>query len=752
MKNQVTALVASACIGLFGIGASAQELAIEEILVTATKRSQSVQDVPVAVNAVDQDTIEALNIDEFTDITRISPSLTVNQGDWATNSGFNLRGIGTNVFSINIEPSVAIIIDDVPLVRSAQAFSDLLDIERIEVLRGPQSTLFGKSASAGVINIATQGPGEEFNARFRAGMTDDDELSLAATAGIPISDVLGLRVSAFHKDRDDGHIDNVFDGAELNGDESSGARAKLVWDASDTVTATFKAEFSESESTCCARPYRDVPSTAAFLGAFPAAAIVGGLNVGEDNDEVSVDDPTTTESDSWGVGARFEIALGEFELLSITSYDEWEYDVSTDVDGTSFDLLAAFTGGALSGGLVQGGGFQLDSLSQEFRLVSPASERFEYVVGLYYSEVNYDRDFNRGPLFAADWVAETGNEQLALYGQGTLGLGENTNLIFGIRFNTEEISHSFDNALSGLSFSGSDDETAVPGKIGVQHFLNDDVMFYATYSIGYKGQGYDISSSFGQNTSDNPVGSEDSTSFELGMKATFFDGRLQLNPTIFFAEYDDFQAQQARIVGGVVELGISNVGKLETTGIEIDFQALLSENLRLVGGLAYVDAEIKDFSGADCYPGQTAAQGCQPILDAMGMPTGSTAQDLGGKDLNNSPDLKFTLSAEYDLPLGNLPFDGFVNLSYQWQDDVNFSLLADPGAEQDAYGIVNFSAGIQGREHGYEVTLFVNNLLDEDYASGIGNVGGLWGGSPVYIQTYPREANRYVGLRVGFSI
>jgi len=128
---------------------------LEEIVVTATKRAQSVQDVPVAVSAVDESTIEAMRIDEFTDITRISPSLTVNRGDWATNSGFSLRGIGTNVFSINIEPSVAIVVDDVPLVRSSQAFSDLLDIERIEVLRGPQSTLFGKNASAGVVNVVT---------------------------------------------------------------------------------------------------------------------------------------------------------------------------------------------------------------------------------------------------------------------------------------------------------------------------------------------------------------------------------------------------------------------------------------------------------------------------------------------------------------------------------------------------------------------------------------------------------------------
>ena len=179
-----------------------------------------------------------------------------------------------------------------------------------------------------------------------------------------------------------------------------------------------------------------------------------------------------------------------------------------------------------------------------------------------------------------------------------------------MRLNREEISHDFDNALSGLSFSGSDTESAVPGKISLQHFMNDDTMVFASYSRGYKGQGYDISSSFRTYTSENPVGSEDSQAWEIGMKSTYLDGRFQLNPTLFFATYDDFQAQQARIVDGVIELGIANVGELETYGLEVDFQALASENLRVVGGFAWTSAKIKSFPGADCWTGQTAAQGC----------------------------------------------------------------------------------------------------------------------------------------------
>jgi iron complex outermembrane receptor protein len=747
MFQRITKLIILGVVtSILAFGAAAEELAIEEVIVTATKRAENVQDIPVAISVVDAETIEAMGISSYTDISKISPSLTINQGDWATNSSFSLRGIGTNVFSINIDPSVSIIIDDIALVRSAQAFSDLSDIHHIEVLRGPQSTLFGKSASAGVINITTKSPGDEFNGSIKVGATDDDERTVSATVGGPLSDNFGIRITAFDKDRD-GHLSNLNNGSDVNGGESSGVRAKMVWDVSDTLTAKLFLERSESESLCCHRSLRDVPAGAAFLGFVPAAGILGTITPSQDNDQISVDDPTFDESESDSISLSFDADIGEHQFLSITSLTNWDYDVATDVDGTSFDVLGAFTGGAASGGIIQGGGFELESLSHEFRLVSPASDSFEYVAGIYYSDIDYGRNFNRGPIFSADWVAATSTETLALFAQGTWRLGEDTDLTAGLRLNKEKISQRFDNAISGLSFASSDSENAIPGKISLRHHMSDDLMLFASYSIGYKGQGYDISSSFNQNTTDNPVGSEDSNSIELGFKGTFLDGRLQLNPTVFFAKYDDFQAQQARIVDGVIELGIANVGELETLGLEVDFQAVLTENLRVVGGLAYTKAEIKSFPGADCWTGQTVAEGC--VTDAA---SGISAQDLAGSDLNNSPDLKLTLSAEYFQPLAAMPFDGFANISFQWQSDVNFSLLGDPGSVQDSYGILNLNVGVAERENQrYEISLFVNNMLDQDYVNGIANIGGLWAGTPVYSHMVPRDSRRYAGVRVGFN-
>lgn len=720
---------------------SAQNLEIEEIVVTATKRSESVQDVPVAISVVDSSTIEAMGIDEFTDITKISPSLTISRGDWATNSSFNLRGVGTNVFSTNIEPSVAVIVDDVPLVRSEQAFSDLSEIAAIEILRGPQSTLFGKSASAGVINIRTKGPSDTLTGGLQLGATSDDETSIAVNISGPMGNGGGFRISAFDKDRTDGHIKNVVNGADVNGGESSGARARFDVPLSDGLMATFTLEHSESESTCCHRPYRSVPGDASFLGALPGALVLGEVNPGQDNDQVSVDAATADESESNSISLRLESQWGDHQFVSVTSHTAWDYDVTTDVDGIAFDFLSIFSGGAVSGGLDQGGGFELESLTQEFRLVSPVSDSFEYVLGFFYSDISYDRDFQRGPLFGANWVADTGSDSMALFGQGTWKLSEKTALTAGLRLNREEISHDFDNALSGLSFSGSDRESAIPGKISLQHFVSDDLMVFGSVSRGYKGQGYDISSSFRTFTSENPVGSEDSQALELGFKGTFLDGRVQLNPTLFWATYDDFQAQQARIVDGVIELGIANVGELKTYGLEVDFQALISENLRLVGGLAWTNATIESFAGADCWTGQTAAQGCT-----------DGSQDLGGKDLNNSPDFKMTLSGEYSRSLESMPVDAFVNLSWQYQSDVNFSLLADPGSVQEGYGVLNLNLGLVESENArYRISAFVNNALDKDFTSGIGNSGGLWGGSLVYVHVIPREARRYGGVKLSYN-
>jgi iron complex outermembrane receptor protein len=288
------------------------------------------------------------------------------------------------------------------------------------------------------------------------------------------------------------------------------------------------------------------------------------------------------------------------------------------------------------------------------------------------------------------------------------------------------------------------------GKLALQYSVSDDIMIFGSYTRGYKGQVYDIASSFTQADADTPVGAEKSDAFEVGIKSALFDNRVQLNATLFHNSYTDFQAQGGRVLpDGNIEVKLNNVGDLETRGVELDATALLTENLQISLGVAYTDATIKEFKGADCYAGQTFAQGCSPIDPSD--PESRPVQDLSGNSLSNSPDWKVTLGGEYSIPLASMPFDGFVNFSYRWQDEVNFSLANSPLTIEGSYGIFNMSAGINAKNDQYQLTLFVNNLFDKNYVDGIGDVRFLFDGSPVLIHNIPRAAERYAGLRLKFN-
>ena len=547
----------------------------------------------------------------------------------------------------------------------------------------------------------------------------------------PVTDTFGVRLSGFWSDRD-GHIDNLTDGKKLDGNESYGLRAKGVWDASDRLTMTIIGEVNESKDNCCAYVWQRVSPDANFFGdpARPPAVWLDPIVPGKDNRQARVGDEPVSNSKDWGISVRFDYEIGEYTLSSITAYRDWEYNWNIDLDST--DIFS----------LVNGGPYSADQFTQEFRLTSPESDVVDFVVGAYYADIGNTRKFDRTPVFLSSWNAETPSTSYALFGQANWHLGEQWTVITGLRLNREEFSASFQNNLTNLSFAGDNDDDEAFGKLGVQWAPNEDMMVYASYTQGYKAGGYDITSSFDQYASDNPVRPETSDAIEIGLKSTLLDGRVQLNVAAFSTEYQDFQAQNSVLntVTQQFEFRLANVGKLETQGVEIDAVVLLSENFQMNVGAAFIDATIKEFSNADCYGGQTAAQGCDPVTDS---------QNLSGADLNNSPDLKLTLGGSLTMPFEDLPFDGFLNLSYLWQDELNFSLLGNPRSAHDAYGVFNLSAGIASKQDTYRVTAFVNNVFDEAYLGGLQDLSAvLFRGEEALAGFVPRGANRYAGIRV----
>jgi iron complex outermembrane receptor protein len=728
-------------------------LVLEEIVVTAQKRAQSAQDVPVAMTVIGADALANVGGSRMQDLTQLSPSLTITEGSNQNNHSIVLRGIGTSAFSIGVESAVLVVIDDVATGLPGQGFNDLQDIERIEVLRGPQSTLFGKSASAGVINITTKAPTDEFSGSAEVMVTDDDEQRYSAGLSGPINDELSFRVSAAIG-RYDGNIKNLNTDRMINGRDSESYRGKLLWQPSDRFDATVSGYYTKTEAECC--EYVLLNKTPDIRNLFGVAtnAQLAGITPGADNFTTSVDPEPISDAKDYGGSLKLNYYLDDHTLTNITARSHYFAEDFSDFDGAIGPLLGQ------PDGLTQFGFFRGDTFSNELRLATSTPGALQYVAGLYYADNSYTRRFTRtGPAQPGDWRGETGSKTYAIFGQADYEISQGTKLIAGLRWSREDISFTYDrynNAGGNPPFTtnGSASDTAVTGKAGIQQEIDDTLMAFATYSRGYKGQAFDLTSSFTTptNPARNPVRPETSNSYELGMKGDFLDRRARLSLTGFLTDYNDFQAQsQVAEFGG--SLFLANVGKLRTKGVEAEGSWLATDNLTLNGSVAYVDAMIRSFPDAECYFGQTAAQGC--TIRA----TGGRAQDLAGHRLANSPEWKFNVGADLELPLGELPFTSTINVNYAWQSEVNFDLKDNPNTRQGAYGITNLSIAFEDKAEGrYRLTLFARNLFDKHYFSSLTDLTNGLIANP-----YPnpatvidlrgrraRDASRYLGAR--FSI
>ena len=671
-------LTSTLALAVCGTDTVAGNLALEEIVVTATKRAESLQDVAVAVTALTAETIDAMAIVDTADLTRVSASLTFGDGPVPNSATFRVRGIGTNVVSVGIEPSVAVVIDEVAQAQAGQALARLVDIERIEILRGPQSTLFGKNASAGLLNIVTKSPTEELGGSIETTLTDDGEQKVSGVVSGPVTQALGYRVAAYYRNYD-GWAENLFTGEDINGAEEQGIRGKFAWQATDTLDFLLIGHYYETDNNCCGLSFRELDPSARLLGLAPVTETNPRTltRQGEKNADPETNVEPRSQSEDTGTSLQINWAIGDFELTSISSYNNWENKTRTDLDFSPYPILDDVPTTTQSGGIVQYAKIDSDFMTQELRLISPMGDRFDYLVGLYYADADTDRQSEKN-FNPTDYIANVGTESMAAFGQFTWRFSEETQLTLGGRYNYEEISVDFNNRQAGETYKSDASQDRWLGKLALQHFLDDGTMLFASAANGYKGQGYDISQSFNQRTADHPVGAEDSKAFEVGVKSTLFNQRLQLNVVGFYTQYDDYQAQNSEVIDEEVVLVVTNVGSLETKGVEIDANFLFGKGLIFNSSIAWIDAVIDDYPDADCYRNQTVAQGCVPFAPG----SDRFVQDLGGKPLNNSPDWKATVGARYFQPLESMPFDGFVNVNYQWQDEVIFDLDQNPGTVQ----------------------------------------------------------------------
>lgn len=721
----------------------------EVIIVTATKREQTLQEVPVAVSVIGGDFLDSTGVSGVEQITEAVPSVTFNRGNNESNSSFNVRGIGTSVFSPAVEPSVSTVFDDVVMARSGQGFQDFIDVQRVEVLRGPQSTLFGKNASAGVVSVTTKDPSDVLSGDFDAMYAEGNEYQVRGSISAPLSDTTGFRLSGFYKNFD-GITKNYYNGDEYNGWESWGFRGKLKFEPSSNLTIKLIGDYRDSESS---------PVFTFVQHNNPAiVALIDPVVPSISNTDVNVDLAPLSTSTQWGAQANVEYTFdSDWTVTSISAFRNWKYDNEVDVDATP---LGVGGGGLPFAWTSNFGANDLDQFSQELRLASPDLGGFDLLFGAFAYKLDFDRYFQRGWAFAGaaegddpvyrsgTFTSNTKTTNLAGFASGNIYLGDAT-IFGGIRYLHEKLEYTVlrdptqtinagDLPLLGAAgtaadFGGTFSDNAITGNIGARYDFGIGNV-YASYSRGYKGRGINVA--FASLPGSDPLDAENVDSYEVGLKLETDDRTFSLNAALFYTKYQNFQSQSQR--PGDITFELRNAGDISTRGLEVESVIRPNDLLQIRLSGTFMDAKIDDFPLGPCYVGQTAAQGCV-----------GGVQDLSGSPLTNAPDVRLAGFVKQYIPLGDSsPIDAFVQTNYTYQSEVQWQLDQNPLTAQEGYGILNLAAGIEHKDGDYALSVFVRNVTD------VNQPGSLtffnFAGGAVTAQPQ-RNQERYWGVQGRYS-
>ena len=711
------------------------------VTVTATRRAESLQSVPVAVSVVSGEALEQANRNTLGALVSAVPSVNFRTGASNKDTSLFVRGVGTISTSPGVEPTVSTVIDGVVLARPGQATLDLLDVDRVEVLRGSQGTLFGKNASAGVINIVTRAPSS-----VTEGYLDVSHFSGGnenrVRAGVSGEIAAGLRGSLnVLAGRYDGNVTNVHNGDQVNGYDKKGVRGKLEWQANAALKFTLAADALNSHD--------DIPTgvvTRTQLVAYPSgvvtsyptfAAALAPVVASDDNRQINADLKTEVKDRSRGTSLTGEARLGEHTLTSITAWRGW--DNTQWQDG---DRLAAPVAGQPQAH--DRGTVAFQQWSQEFRLASPRGETVDYVAGVYYLHTRdaetYRRDVRRvgtGSALYDDWgTAAFGStaDSTAAFGEGRWHLRPDVHALLGLRWTDDRLDFHHqrtrsvpDSQFAGtvpgvnpdVAQSGSTSRSATSGRAGLQWDLDATTTSYVTYSRGYKGPAFNVF--FNMLPRDTlALSPETSRGVEAGVKTELLNRRLRVNVALFNTRYGNYQANFYDLVAGSVVTRLINAGEVSSRGAELDATWRATGALSIGAALAYTKARIEHFN---CPAG--AAASCQ----------------VDGQPLPFAPDWKAALNANYKLALtGGWQAD--LGTDFSWQSRTQFDIGQTPDTVQGAYGIWNASLAFTQAQRGWRVALLAKNLTDRSYAAFLAR-----GGSYVN-RAVPRDDQRYVGINV----
>jgi len=710
------------------------EYGVEEIIVTARKRSESLQETPIAISAFSAEDMQERSLTNLMEVGSFAPNVQMSVGASGSGGGNNsqiyIRGIGQIDFLFTTDPGVGTYVDGVYHPRTLGGVLDLLDLERVEILRGPQGTLFGKNTIGGAINVITAKPSREREGSFEITGGELNRLDVRASYNTPLSDSLALRVAVSSKKRDGyaKRIDfNTSKTIDHQGDEESlGARAALRWEPSDTTRADLTLDWTKENEESVPTTLAQFDANAPLAGLWNA--LVGSPAGTPMSDAFITNDPYTTYGtgpnrnllDAWGTSLTIEHEFPNVTLKSITAYRETDGSFGRDGDGSPLPIV--HTNQDQQG----------DNFSQELQLTGLAVDnRLTWLLGaFYFEETGIDKNDVRlvsglydaleglpaaliclGPGGTPPCAGGAGNPvnaaldldfdiynkieitSYAFFTHLTYDFSERLSLSGGIRYTYEKKDYTLDHKRvnSGVAIvprtTVNNDWSEVSPKISLDFQWLENVLAYASISRGFKSGGFN-----GRPTVASEVESYDPefvTTYELGIKSELFDHRLRLNGAVFFNDYEDIQVSSvsADSTGNLV-LVVDNVASADVSGFELELLARPIPELEISGSLGYIDAEYTD--------------------------VGSATEISKSSKFVKTPKWNSSLGVQYSLSVGA---EGMIrlraDLSYTdkvYQDPQNTESIA-----QDSFTLTNLRASYEQTSQRWELAAFVTNATDEEY-------------------------------------
>jgi len=656
---------------------------LEEVVVTAQKRAENSQDVPLSIQAFSAEGLEKLGASQLNDLSASAPSFNIG-GIEGSQGQMGIRGVVDFGRNVGIDARTGIYIDGVYQGRSFSANQPLLGLESVEILRGPQGTLFGKNTVSGAINLNTKKPGGEFEGEVRANVSNYDLIGSALYLSGPLSEKMSGSISVAHEEREGYYYNKTLD-QDVGAVERDNLRAKLLIQASDELELIVAADFGRTESE-------------------------GPLTTSKANPLFVTTKDIIEEDDIEYAGGSLTVNydLGdEYTLTSITAYRQSEYISSFDGDYNVGVAEHAFFDE------------DTDMVSQEVRLVSPKGDAFDWVAGLYYydgsasterSTILFGAPYNANinGLFGAPVVADEGiviqlpssvdTKSYAMYVHGNYRFSNSVELTLGLRYTSEDkdldyaqinnndlVTGILFNSTSGALNSSSSDDDVSPS-IGLNWSVADDAMLFARYAKAYKSGGWNADFNLGGSTAFNDdfmqYDQESVDTYEIGLKSTWLDGKLQANATAFRSEFTDFHVQDFST------LQYTNAAEAVTQGGELELTAIPIDTLKLSLNATYLDTFFEKYALGNL--------------------------DLSGADMPYAPQWKTYLGAQYILPLGNSGELTF-NVDYNFSDEQS----ADPRTRPDdmiaSYGTWNARVTFNPNNDQWQLAAFVKNGGDKEY-------------------------------------